>query len=232
MNKLLFLLSFYILNSGFSQVEDTLLPRTHIKPIEVTDKNFAKEYRYLKPRVIKVYPYAMYAANLLDELEKDLASIEKRRKRNKHCRISYKDLKEDFKYTMLDLYISEGKVLMNLIARETGSTVYDIIKKYRGVDDAAVFNLMGKMFEQDIKAPYIKSEHYVLEFIIREIEAGKILIDTDPKLVTKEDYKAEEARLKANKKKYKLQQRKQKQQAKKAKKLQRKGKRQAKKEGH
>ncbi|MDX1349141.1 MAG: DUF4294 domain-containing protein, partial [Putridiphycobacter sp.] len=125
-----------------------------------------------------------------------------------------------------------GKVLMNLIARETGSTVYDIIKKYRGVDDAAVFNLMGKMFEQDIKATYIKSEHYVLEFIIREIEAGKIQIDTDPKLVTKADYKAEEARLKANKKKNKQAQKKQKQKARKAKKLQRKGKRQAKKQGH
>ena len=203
MNKLLILWCCLLSLPVMGQVEDTLLPRTHIKPIEVGDKNFAKQYRYLKPRVVKVYPYAMYAANVLSQLENDLVSIEKRRKRNKHCKISYKNLKNDFKYAMLDLYVSEGKVLMSLIARETKSTVYDIVKKYRGADDAMVFNLMGKMFEQDIKAPYVKSQNLVLEYIIREIESGKIIVKSEPLLVTKVDYKAEEQRIKSNKKRYK-----------------------------
>lgn len=229
MKKLLFLSFLLLSGTSFSQTEDTLLPRTHIKPIEVTDKNFERDYKYLKPKVIKVYPYAMYAADLLDELEKDLVSIEKRRKRNKHCRLSYKELKEDFKYAMLDLYVSEGRVLMSLVARETESTIYDIIKEYRGVDDAAVFNLMGKMFEQDIKAEYVKSENYVLEFIIREIEEGKIKIDAKPKLVSKADYKAEEARLKAQKKKFKALKKQKKKQERQEKRFMKKGARKAKK---
>jgi len=207
----------------FGQNEPILLPKSHIKPIEVVDAEFQKQYKYLKPRVIKVYPYALYAANVLNRLEGDLKSIEKRRKRNKHCRISYKELKNNFKYAMLDLYISEGKVLMSLISRETGSTVYEIIRKYRGKDDAMVFNLMGKMFEQDIKKTYEKKENYVLEYIIKEIEEGKIIVKSDPKLMTKADFKQEEKRLKERKKRYKALMKKQKKEARKKKRMKRRG---------
>ncbi len=205
MKKLvLFLMTIFSLNA-FSQENDSTYEFYHM-PIEVLDQEFFKQYKYLKPKVIKVYPYAAYAADVLDQIENDLQSIERRRKRNKHCKMSYKYLKNDFKYAMLDLYISEGKVLMNLIARETESTVFDIIKKYRGADNAMVFNVMGKMFEQDIKAPYVKKNNYVLEYIIKEIEEGKIKIESKPKLVTKTDFKAEEKRLKKLKKAYKAKQ--------------------------
>ena len=222
MKKLLVIAIYLMTVTVYGQSNDTLLPTTHIKPIEVGDKNFAKQYQYLKPRVIKVYPYALYAANVLNQLENDLESIEKRRKRNKHCKISYKQLKDDFKYAMLDLYVSEGKVLMNLIARETGRTVFEIVKKYRGADDAMVFNVMGKMFEQDIKAPYLRSENYVLEYIINEIENGNIIVESKPHLVTKADFKAEEDRIKAAKKKYKQMQRERKKLERKLKRVKRK----------
>ena len=206
MKVLAFFLVFSISMAGISQPKDSTYEYYHT-PIEVLDESFFKEYNYLKPKVIKVYPYAIYAADLLDQIENDLQSIERRRKRNKHCKMSYKQLKKDFKYAMLDLYISEGKVLMNLVARETESTVFEIIKKYRGADDAMVFNIMGKMFEQDIKAPYVKKENYVLEYIVKEIEEGKIKIEPKPKLITKSDFKAEEKRLKKLRKKYKAKQR-------------------------
>ncbi|MFK8044300.1 MAG: DUF4294 domain-containing protein [Crocinitomicaceae bacterium] len=223
MKYLLFIVVFLVSVTAIGQTEAILLPNSHIKPIEVVDAEFQKQYKYLKPRVIKVYPYALYAANVLNQLEGDLQSIEKRRKRNKHCKISYKELKSNFKYAMLDLYISEGKVLMSLIGRETGSTVYDIVRKYRGKDDAMVFNLMGKMFEQDIKAAYIKKENYVLEYIIREIEDGKIIIKSKPKLITKADFKEEEKRLKEKKKRYKALVKKRKKEARKKKRLMRRG---------
>ena len=199
-----FLLSLLILMNTiavFSQKKDSVFVIYH-QPIEVFDNDFIKQYKYLKPKVVKVYPYALYAADVLDQIENDLESINRRRKRNKHCKAAYKDLKDEFKYAMLDLYISEGKILMSLVSRETGMTVHEIIKKYRGAKDAMVFNLMGKMFEQDIKAPYVKKDNYVIEYIIREIESGAIKIDP-PKLVTKTDYKAEEQRVKALKKKNK-----------------------------
>ena len=201
MKKMTLIISLFFALGLKAQGDDTMHVYHH-KVIEVVNKEFIKQYNYLKPRVVKVYPYALYAADALDQIENDVESIKRRRKRNKHYRLSYKALKESFKYAMLDLYISEGQILMKLIGRETGMTVHQIVKKYRGIKDAMVFNLMGKMFEQNIKEKYVKKDNYVLEYIIREIELGKIKL-TDPKIITKKDFKAENDRIKANKKKRK-----------------------------
>lgn len=173
----------------FSQFDDTI--KTVLgKEVAIVDQKFLNEYNRYKPIVVKVYPYALYAADLLDKMNNDLASIERRRKRNKFLKQSYKTLKTDFKYVLLDMYISEGKVLMKLISRETGMTVYDIIKKYKGRKDAAMFNLMGKMYEQNIKEVYNPRKEYVLEAILRDIESGKIKFDSKVETFQKEEYKA------------------------------------------
>lgn len=181
---------------SFSQTNDSL--KTVLgKEVGVIDKKFLNQYRYYKPIVVKVYPYALYAADLLDKMNNDLESIEKRRKQNKFLKKSYKTLKTDFKYVLLDMYISEGQVLMKLIARETGMTVYEIIKKYKGFKDAAMFNLMGKMYEQNIKESYNPKKEYVLEAILRDIKSGKIQFNDKVETFHKEGYKQKKKESKA-----------------------------------
>lgn len=187
---------------GISQTEDTLYA-IHKTPIDVIDKVFLKQYRTLKPKVIKVYPYALYAAEVLAQLENDMVKLKKRRAKRKLCKLSYKNLKSDFKYALQDLYISEGQVLMKLISRETNMTVHEIIKKYRGTKDAAMFNLMGQLFDQDIKAKYVPKKEYVLEYIVRQIETGEILISDTPKIITKSELNEQEKIDKTNRKRYK-----------------------------
>jgi hypothetical protein len=173
---------------SFSQNKDSL--KTVLgQEVGVVDKIFLNQYRYYKPIVLKVYPYALFAADLLDKMNNDLESIEKRRKRNKFLKKSYKTLKADFKYVLLDMYISEGQVLMKLIARETGMTVYEIIKKYKGYKDAAMFNLMGKLYDQNIKENYNPKKEYVLEAILRDIKSGKIQFNDKVETFHKEEYK-------------------------------------------
>ena len=202
MKALIIVLLIVVGVSGYSQKPDTITSII-LNPVEVVDDTFQKQYKYLKPKVVKVYPYALYAADVLDQLENDLISIQKRRLRNKKCRISYKNLKKDFKYALQDMYISEGKVLMKLIARETDMSVHEIIKKYRGAKDAAMFNVMGKMFEQDTKVEYSAEDEYVIEFIIREIQEGKLGIANAPKMMSKDEFKAQAKKDKATRKKNK-----------------------------
>jgi len=204
MKTFVVVVGFLWVNVILAQTDDSL--KTVIgNEVKIVDQKFLNEYRRLKPTVIKVYPYALFAADLLDKMNNDLASIEKRRKRNKFLKQSYKTLKSDFKYVILDMYISEGKVLMKLIARETGMTVYDIIRIYKGRKDAAIFNLMGKMYEQNIKENYNPRKEYVLEAIIRDIESGKIKFNSEVKTINKETYQYEKKRtkerVKVNKKK-------------------------------
>jgi hypothetical protein len=209
--------------NGFSQIENPIsrdtLKTVISKPIEVKDQDFLNQYRKLKPTVVKMYPYALYAADLLDQMSNNLESITKRRAKHKFLKQSYKNLKADFKYVILDMYISEGQVLMKLIARETGTTVYDIIKKYKGRKDAAMFSLIGKLYEQNIKVPYNPQKEYVIEAIIKDIESGKIKMNNkivtkdkitykEEKNAAKEQAKKNKARTKAAKKKQRLEKRK------------------------
>ncbi len=190
----------------FPETNDTI-PRFLASEVEVMDKDFLNKYNFLKPKVLKVYPYALYAADLLDQMNNDLERIEKRRKQNKFCKESYDYLKENFKYVLLDMYSSEGEMLIKLVARETNMTVYEIIQKYRGQKDAMVFNVMGKMWDQDIKTPYNPNKEYVIERIIQDIESGKIKFDDTVISVSKDDYKESKKetkeKMKENKKKKK-----------------------------
>jgi hypothetical protein len=176
------------------------IPQYLGSPITVVDKDFQRLYKRYKPIVLKVYPYALQSADLIDQMNNDLERIKKRRKRTKLLRKSYKQLKTDYKYVFLDMYVSEGKILTKLIARETGMSIHQIIKKYRGKKDAAMFNLMSKMFEQDIKSPYQPKKEFVLEAIIRDIESGKIEFNDSIITINKTVYKTKKAESKKQKK--------------------------------
>lgn len=195
----LLLCSNIVFAQGVVHKNDTI-PQYIGAPIEVRDMTFIKEYNRLKPIVIKVYPYALGSADILDEMNHNLESIKKRRKRNKFCNQSYKKLKAEYKYVFMDLYPREGQVLVKLVARETGMTIYEIINTYRGQKDATMFNLMGKLWDQDIKTQYDSSKENVLETIISEIESGKIKFDSTAKTMNKEAYKEKQAESKRNKK--------------------------------
>jgi len=197
---LLFLSPVLVISQEIVHQNDTI-PQFVSSTVVVHDKEFLRLYRSYKPKVIKVYPYALYAADLLDQMNNDLASIKKRRKRNKFSKQSYQKLKKEFKYVILNMYTTEGQILMKLISRETGMTVHKIITKYRGRKDAAMFNLMGKMFEQDIKTAYNRKKEYVLEAIIRDIESGKIKFDSTVVKIDKEEHKKKKKVSKANSKK-------------------------------
>src|SRR5690606_18714396 len=128
MKKLIFIFLAILGLTGFSQTEvsssDTLKHYTG-NPVNVYTKDYMRMYNSAKRTIIKVYPYALYAADVIDEINNNSASIEKRRKLNNFYKDSYQNLQEEFKYVFYELYTSEGVMLMKLVHRETGMTVYE-----------------------------------------------------------------------------------------------------------
>lgn len=177
--------------------------------VSVYTADYIKKYNRYKRIIVKVYPYALYSADIIDEIDQNAESINKRRKKNKFYRQSYHDLKEEFKYFILDLYTSEGKMLMKLIHRETGMTVYDISNKYRGRQKAEMFNLMAKIWDQDLHVKFEPEvgDDKIAETVIQDIQSGLITFDdkvvTVDKLTYKEKQKENKIKLKKAKKKRK-----------------------------
>ncbi|MCH2234314.1 MAG: DUF4294 domain-containing protein [Crocinitomicaceae bacterium] len=192
--------------------------------VPVYSKAYLIKYNRLKSIIVEVYPYALYAAQVLDDLEAEAEGIEKKRKKKKFYKNAYKGLKEDFKYVLLDMYTSEGKWLMKLVHRETGMTVYEIAEKYRGKKNADIFSLMGKLWSQDLKVTFdADGEDKIAEHVVSDIENGIIELDHTVEITTKEEYKEGMKEYRANQKKYKKKKRKNKR-------TQRKNKRKEKKE--
>jgi hypothetical protein len=173
--------------------------------VSVYSDDYLKKYNRFKRIIVKVYPYALHAADVIDEIDQNAESINRRRKKNKFYRQSYHDLKEEFKYFILDLYTSEGQMLMKLIHRETGMTVYDISNKYRGRQKAEMFNLMAKIWDQDLHVKFEpdSGDDKIAETVIQDIQSGLIEFNDEIVTIDKPAYKEKKADAKKARKKAK-----------------------------
>lgn len=129
-----------------------------------------RRYFFLKRKVMRVYPYAVLAANRLDSLNLRLDKITSRRSRNRHIR-DYSDFLEDrFEPELRKLTRSEGQILCKLIYRETGITVFDLISEYRSGWTAFWWNVNANWYDISLKMPYDPStseEDKLIEQILR-----------------------------------------------------------------
>jgi hypothetical protein len=194
--------------TGFAQTTSTdpdSLKEYQGQVVSVYTKEYLSLYNRMKKMVVKVYPYALHAADIIDEINMNSASIERRRKLNAYYKDSYKTLKENFKYFILDLYTSEGEMLMKLIHRETGMTVYDISSKYRGKKNAEMFNMMAKIWDQNLHVKFdpTTGNDKVAEQVIQDIQAGLIPFNDEIVTVTKLEYRDEQRKIRARDKMYK-----------------------------
>lgn len=163
--KILFLLLLFSSVNIFSQniikdyvVEqgDTIL-LTEIPSIDIisfTDNKERWRYQILKRKVLKVYPYAIYTKQKLEEIENELNSISRKRKKKKHTKKVSKFLKEELAEELKKLTRTEGNILVKLIYRETNISTYKLLKLYRGSVNAYFWQTMAKIYDNDLKQEY------------------------------------------------------------------------------
>jgi hypothetical protein len=200
------LLFFFVLSTPkLNAQEDTSIMRVQEFDELKFPSNYHKEYRRLLNKVKKVYPLALHAAFVVDSLEQAIAEANKNRHKKKIARETHNQLKDEFKFLLKSLYVSEGVVLSKLIHRETGLTVEEIIEKYKGGTQATLYRSLASMFDQQLDAIYDPdNDDFVLECIIRDIKLGKIEINEEFETMSRADYRedkrAYKERVKNNKK--------------------------------
>lgn len=183
----LILLSFS--NLIFGQETASVTKEQEIVEMHV-DKDFNTKYKRQLRLLKRTYPMALKAKSLIDEYETDLATISKKRMQKKYGKNAHEDLKDEFIYNIRDLYTSEGALLMKLVHRETGMTVNEIIKKYRGGVQNSIYTGMAKIWGHDLNATYdVHGDDWITEVVINDIETGKISFDKEMKKLDKAGYK-------------------------------------------
>ena len=134
-------------------------------------------YDRLRYNVYKVYPYAVAAGFIMNDIDSAMALM-----RSKDAKQIYKRRKEDelnkkFKGELVNLTMSQGQVLVKLIARQTGKPCYQIIKDLKGGLNARIWQTVAILFDNNLKNNYDpRGEDQAIESIVIEIEKrGRIV---------------------------------------------------------
>ncbi len=137
-------------------------------------RNAAKADRLMR-HVQKVYPYARITAQLLEEYGHDLADIDNRSDRELYLKLAEAELRAEFEEEIKELTVSQGRILVKLIDRETGQTSYDLVRQLRGSFQAWMWQGIAKLFGNDLKGEYDpEGDDRLVESIVLRIENGEL----------------------------------------------------------
>lgn len=133
-----------------------------------------EQWTRTKHNVKKVYPYAILAAAKLKEYDKALEKMQDEDLKKAFLKVCEKDLRSEFEDELKNLTVSQGKVLMKLIDRESGKTTYDVVKQLRGSFQAAMWQTLARLFGNNMKTEYdARVEDIMIERAIKLVENGQ-----------------------------------------------------------
>lgn len=133
-------------------------------------KKALREWTRLRNAVYVTYPYAKKAGAVFNDINTHLVNIPDNEKKKAYVKSREKDLRKEFTKPLTDLSVYQGKVLMKLIARETGNTCYEIIHDYKGSFSAGFWQSVAWIFGSSLKQTYNpRAEDAQIEDIVMEV---------------------------------------------------------------
>ena len=200
MNRILLLLLFFLLtllsfgqekkegkpNKGFvvktTVVDGDTIPTIDLPPVAISEMIHVMsplerwEWERLVRNVKKVYPYAKLAGQKFKEYNNIVLAAKDEQEKHRLMKKAEKELKAEFEGQLRDLTVTQGKILVKLVYRETGNTTYDIVKELRGAIVAFFWQNLGRIFAgYNLKVQYQpQGEDHQIETIIFMIETGRL----------------------------------------------------------
>jgi hypothetical protein len=130
-----------------------------------------KAWTRLRNAVYVTYPYALQAGKIINEINVSLTGVTDGEARKKIIRAREKDLKKNFGDKIVNLSVYQGKILMKLINRQTGSDCYEILKEYKGGVNARFWQTVAFFFGSSLKQSYDpKGDDAEIESIVKDVE--------------------------------------------------------------
>lgn len=157
--------------------EGDTIPSAWILPAEVQTRIAAKWKKYwaewtrLRNAVYVTYPYAKRASKIMIEINTKLVNVTDKKQRKAIIKEREVDLRREFTSKLSQLSVYQGKVLMKLIFRETGSNCYEIIDEYKGGFTAVAYQSILFFFGTSLKQNYDPlDKDKVMEAIVKDVE--------------------------------------------------------------
>ncbi len=139
----------------------------------IMDAREERRMTRLMKNVRIAYPYARLAGIKLREYEDILASTPDKKDRKEIMKQVEAEIEAEYGDELRGLTISQGKILLKLIDRETGDTSYELVTEFRGEFRAVFYQAFARLFGYNLKVNYDpEGEDQDIETIVRLIENG------------------------------------------------------------
>jgi len=125
-------------------------------------------------RNIKItLPYARLAAQKLSDINNQLSQLKTEKEKKAYLKTAEKALFAEFEKPLRKLSISQGRLLIKLIDRETGHTTFMLIKQYRGGVSAFFWQSVARLFGSNLKDEFDEAgDDRMIEYIVTMIDNG------------------------------------------------------------
>ena len=134
-----------------------------------------RRYTRLIYNVKKAYPWAKLAGEKLDEVEVHMGTLKTEKEQREYIKEVENQLLDDYKEDLKKLTVTQGRILIKLVDRETGDTSYELVKELRGNLSAAFWQALARLFGSNLKSEYdAEGEERLIEEIILLIENGQL----------------------------------------------------------
>lgn len=129
-------------------------------------------YTQLRYNVYKTYPYAVAASFILHDIDSALNALYSKDAKKQFKLRKETELNKQFKGELENMTISQGQVLVKLIARQTGKPCYQIVKDLKGGFNAGIWQAVALLFNNNLRNTYdALGEDAAIESIVMEIES-------------------------------------------------------------
>ena len=146
-----------------------------ISPKKFKSRRDLRRYRRLIRNVKKAYPYAKLARKKLNEVETNLAKLETEKAKKVYIKQVEKEIRYEYEDELKKLTITQGRILIKLIDRETGETSYELVKQLRGSFSAFFWQTLARIFASNLKTEFdAQGEDKLINEIVILIENGQL----------------------------------------------------------
>lgn len=145
------------------------------KPLVFKNKKEEKEYKKLIHNIKTVYPIAKEVNRVIIETYEYLQTLSDDKEKQKHIKRVEKGIKEQYTPKMKKLSLTQGKLLIKLVDRQSNQTGYELVKAFMGPLKASFYQTFAKFFGASLKKKYDpQGEDKITERIILMIESGQL----------------------------------------------------------
>lgn len=113
-----------------------------------------RQYQRLIRNIKIVYPYSQIAKAKVNEMETQFRLLKTDKEREQYIKQVEREMRREFEPQLVNLTISQGRLLIKLIDREIGKTSYDLIKELKGGVSAVFWQTIARIFGSNLKTEF------------------------------------------------------------------------------